>query len=217
MAVVPVVARGPEGEFGHVENAELDRAGGVEPLERRRGRRRGPLAQDLRAAGGTRRAAVVHVLVRHRHAVQRPARRLTVRETRGLESGRLVDAQEAVQPRLDPPRPVEHRFHGRDGARAAARGSRPRAAGKRKDLLGRHGAVRRCSAWKPEGSASSGNAAWWCVASLHRSPDGPAARRGSARRSAALRDALTWLGFISLSLRIGTSDRAAYAPPPSCR
>ena len=46
MAEVPVVPGRVEGELGHVERRELDRARLVEARERRGGARRGALAQS---------------------------------------------------------------------------------------------------------------------------------------------------------------------------
>ena len=47
MSVVVVMAGRAEGAFGHVEDAELDRAGGIEALERSRGRWGRPRRADL--------------------------------------------------------------------------------------------------------------------------------------------------------------------------
>src|SRR3546814_13860987 len=67
-----VVAGGAEGEFGHVEPAEVERAGGIEPGQRRRGLGRLPVPADRRAAARFLAGAVIHVLLCQRPAGPRP-------------------------------------------------------------------------------------------------------------------------------------------------
>src|SRR5688572_5671188 len=122
MTVVPVVAGRPHGELRHVEHAELDRARGVQQLQNLRGSLRRRLAQDLGAAGRDYAAAVIHVLVRHRHAVQRSAhvtaRELAVGEMRRGERRVVVDAQKTVELGLHRVGAREHRLHRGHAARA---------------------------------------------------------------------------------------------------
>src|SRR5437868_2900470 len=65
-----VVAGGTVGEFRHVERADVERAGCIEPLERSGGLGRRPALADLRAAVRHLPRAVEHVLVRERYAGQ---------------------------------------------------------------------------------------------------------------------------------------------------
>ena len=166
MAEMPVVAGGVEGELRHVEGRELDCAGGVEPGERVRGARRRALAQDLRAAGRDFARAVVHVLVRHRHAVQRAApaagRRVAVGGLRGRQGALGVDADETVQARLGlrrrarapPPSPARSAAAPPRIARQA-RSRRARAVRPRSSC---HAACLRSSSKKAAGSSSKASA-----------------------------------------------------------
>jgi hypothetical protein len=104
MAVMHVVAGRARREFRHVEEAELDHARRIELVQHRRRHRRAPVAADAAAAGRELALSVIHVLVRHRHAVQRPAAlaggELGVHRLGLRESFLLVDAQEGIHPRL---------------------------------------------------------------------------------------------------------------------
>ena len=79
------------GELRHVEDADLDRARRVEPLQHGGGGRRDLILQDLASAGGDLAGAIEHVLVGERHAVQRtaalPALEFAVTFARGVHSG----------------------------------------------------------------------------------------------------------------------------------
>jgi len=69
-----IVPRRSHGEFRHVEMTDLDGAGCVQPRQHG-GRMIGhEVAADFRAAGANFTGTVEHVLVRHRHAMQRPER-----------------------------------------------------------------------------------------------------------------------------------------------
>ena len=71
MSPVVVVSGRIGGELRHVETTQPDRAGGGEPLDDGRCYPGPVIAQDVRAAGGDFAGAVIHVLVRKRHPVQR--------------------------------------------------------------------------------------------------------------------------------------------------
>ena len=101
MAVMPVVARRPKRELGHVQRAEVERTGSIQAGERGRCRRCHPVASDLRAAGRDPPLAVIHVLVRQRHAVERPlpaaALGLGIGQVGGRLSMRGVELDEGVK------------------------------------------------------------------------------------------------------------------------
>ena len=104
IAGVDVVPGRAVGELHHVERAEPERAGGLEPLHRGRGRRRDPAFADLRAAFGELALGVVHVLVGERHAVQRPLRlaggKRAIRRLGGFQRVLGLDPRERVERRL---------------------------------------------------------------------------------------------------------------------
>ena len=70
VAPVLVVPGRPVSELGHVERADIERARGVEALERGRGLSGRPAAPDLRAAVRYLAGAVEHVLVRERDGAE---------------------------------------------------------------------------------------------------------------------------------------------------
>src|SRR5436305_4428644 len=99
VAEVNVVTGRTRGEFRNVQDADLDRARGIEPLQHRCGCRCDLILKDSATAGGNLPLAVEHVLVRQRHAVQRTAPlaalELAVALARGYQRGLPVDADEA--------------------------------------------------------------------------------------------------------------------------
>ena len=133
---VPGVAAGPEmlvmagrphGELGHVEAAQIGGARFRKPRERGRGDFGPEIAADLAAAGREAARAVIHVLVRQRHAGQGPERlaRGALRvHGGGAFAGRLLfDAHEGVQLRVDGLDAGKRRFrqlHRREVARGDA-------------------------------------------------------------------------------------------------
>src|SRR3546814_17605475 len=83
VAIMVVVAGGAEGEFGHVEPAEVERAGGIEPGQRRRGPGRLPVTADRRAAARYLAGAVIHVILCQRHSGPRAERGASAAGSRG--------------------------------------------------------------------------------------------------------------------------------------
>jgi hypothetical protein len=125
VAEVPVVAARPVGEFVHVEHAELDRAGGVEALERRGRDPLGLVPLDARAARGRDARAVEHVLVRHRYAGERAERSaghaIAIYGERRVPGALRIEAEERVDRRLHFARSRDDGFE-QLGRREALRG-----------------------------------------------------------------------------------------------
>src|SRR6267142_2092567 len=86
-AVVLVVAARAEGELGHVQRADVDRAGCVQSLEHARRQVGNKIPPDLGAAGDDLALAVEEILVRERHAVQGASRRPLLALAVGLLGG----------------------------------------------------------------------------------------------------------------------------------
>ncbi len=98
-----VVTGGSERELRHVQRAELQRAGGVEALEQRRGPRGRHRVAGPRSVRGNPTGTIEHVLVREQGAVECGSRidRWQAVATRGLRTRRLgVEAHEGIDPRL---------------------------------------------------------------------------------------------------------------------
>jgi len=114
VAPVDVMAGRADGELGHVQPAQVDRTGSGQPLHHGAGLFRPEILADLRTAGREAACGVVHVLVRQRHAVQRPQRlaprAARIRRVRLGERFFGVDVDEAVQHRLDLLDPLQSRL-----------------------------------------------------------------------------------------------------------
>src|SRR5258706_7406815 len=209
MAGMPVMAGRTERELDHVENAELDRACRVQPLEHRRGRRRRALAEDLRAARRDHAAPVVHVLVRHRHAMQRSAQRtareILIGETRSGERKLVVAAHEAVQARMHGLHAPERSLRrGNGGDALLADRARQLCSGELQDRLRRHGALLLCSAVEPAGSFSNASRAYPGSAAFRTAESSAAyfcARAGSVTTPCAASVATTHSGVRSFSMQ----------------
>ena len=84
MAEIGVVAGRAIGELRHMQRAEPERTRRLQPFDDRRGGRCNPAFAQLRAAARHLAGRIKHVLMRERHAVQRPLE-LALRE-RGIGS-----------------------------------------------------------------------------------------------------------------------------------
>src|ERR1043166_8467060 len=168
VAEVLVVPGRSGGKLRHVQRAEVDGAGRIEPRERGRGGARAPVAADFRAAGRDAAGAVEHVLVRERHAVQRaadaPAGKLGAERGGLLERACGVDGDETIEPRLPALDARERRFGGLDrrelprtDCRRGLRQGHERRIGncrRRARLRNAHDALRASTAKNALGSAS---------------------------------------------------------------
>src|SRR5215831_5086390 len=99
--VVRIVACRAVGKLHHLQRAEADRAGILQALERGRGGGGDEIAPDQRAAGDDLAGVVIHVLVRERHAVQRPPEAAfgerNIRFVRGFQRCFSLDRHKGVE------------------------------------------------------------------------------------------------------------------------
>src|SRR3954447_16599072 len=102
--VMRIMAGRPVGELHHLQRAEADRAGILQPLQRGGGGGRDPVAANFGAAGDDLAGVVIHVLVRQRHAMQRAAtvsfRQRRIGGIRRSQRFLLLDRHERIEARL---------------------------------------------------------------------------------------------------------------------
>jgi hypothetical protein len=102
--VMRVVAGRPVSELDHLQRAEANRAGILQPLQGGGGGGRNPVAANFGAAGDDLAGVVIHVLVRQRHAVKHAAI-VSFRQRRvgGIGRGQRLlrfDRHECIEARL---------------------------------------------------------------------------------------------------------------------